>query len=51
MLQTTAFKNPDGTVAVIVMNSGDAKTQYYLWINGKAAEATALPHSISTLIF
>lgn len=51
MLQTTAFKNPDGTVAVIVMNPGDTKTQYYLWINGKAAEATALPHSISTLIF
>jgi len=50
-LLTTAFKNPDGTVAVIVMNQGDAKTQYYLWINGKAAEATALPHSISTLVF
>lgn len=51
MLQTTAFKNPDGTVAVVVMNLSDAKTQYFLWINGKAAEATALPHSISTLIF
>lgn len=50
-LLTTAFKNPDGTVAVIVMNQGDTKTQYYLWINGKAAEATALPHSISTLVF
>jgi glucosylceramidase len=50
-LQTTAFKNPDGSVAVIVMNPGDATTTFYLWINGKAAEATALPHSISTLVF
>ena len=51
VLQTTAFKNPDGTVAVIVMNLGNVKTKYYLWINGNAAEATALPHSISTLVF
>jgi glucosylceramidase len=51
MLQTTAFKNPDGTVAVIVMNPTDTQTQYYVWIKGKAAEVTALPHSISTLIF
>jgi len=50
-LQTTAFKNPDGTVAVIVMNPTDSKSDYFLWINGKAAEATALPHSISTLVF
>jgi glucosylceramidase len=50
-LLTTAFRNEDGKTVVIVMNQGDAKTQYFLWINGKAAEATALPHSISTLIF
>lgn len=50
-LQTTAFKNPDGTIAVVVMNDGNTKTTFYVWINGKAAEATALPHSISTLVF
>jgi len=50
-LITTAFKNPDGSVAVIVMNQGNSKTTFFLWINGKAAEATALPHSISTLVF
>jgi len=50
-LLTTAFKNEDGTVAVIVMNQGSIKTTYSLWINGKAAELTALPHSIATLIF
>lgn len=49
-LLTTAFKNPDGKLVVIVMNQGNQKTNYFLWINGKAAELTALPHSISTLI-
>jgi glucosylceramidase len=50
-LLTTAFANPDGSVAVIVMNQGSAKTPYVLWINGKAAELTAAPHSIATLTF
>jgi len=48
---TTAFKNPDGSVVVIVMNDGAKQIPYFLWINGKAAEATALPHSIMTLVF
>ncbi len=50
-LLTTAFKNEDGKTVVIVMNQGSIKTPYYLWINGKAAEVVALPHSIATLIF
>ncbi|MFT3682235.1 MAG: glycoside hydrolase family 30 protein [Ferruginibacter sp.] len=50
-LLTTAFKNPDGKVVVIVMNQSAAETPYFLWINGKAAELKALPHSISTLVF
>jgi glucosylceramidase len=50
-LLTTAFLNEDGKTVVIVMNQSNDKTPYNLWINGKAAEATALPHSISTLIF
>jgi glucosylceramidase len=50
-LLTTAFLNPDGKVVVIVMNQGDINTPYSLWINNKAAEAVAAPHSISTLIF
>ncbi len=50
-LLTTAFINTDGKVAVIVMNQSAAKTPYVLWINGKAAELTALPHSIATLTF
>lgn len=50
-LQTTAFKNPDGTVAVVVLNTSDKELIYKLWINGNAAETTSLPHSISTLKF
>ena len=50
-LLTTAFKNKDGKVVVIVMNHGDNKTTYYLWVKDNAAEITSLPHSIQTLIF
>jgi glucosylceramidase len=50
-LLTTAFKNEDGKVVVIVMNQSGIKTPFNLWINGKAAACDAPAHSISTLIF
>lgn len=50
-LLTTAFLNEDGTTAVVVMNQGNEKINYYVWINGKAAEVISLPHSIQTLVF
>ena len=49
-LLTTAFVNTDGKIAVIVMNQSAEKIPYRLWIKGKAAEVTSLPHSIQTLI-
>ncbi|QQL50371.1 glycoside hydrolase family 30 protein [Mucilaginibacter ginkgonis] len=49
-LLTTAFVNPDGKVAVVVMNQTDEAITYFLWIKGKAAKANALPHSIATLM-
>jgi len=49
-LQTTAFINPDGKIAVIVLNLGDQEIKYNLAIFGNAAAATSLPHSIATLI-
>lgn len=49
-LLTTAFINPDGSVAVIVMNQGDEAMPYRLWIAGKAVEVNSLPHSIATLV-
>jgi glucosylceramidase len=50
-LQTTAFINPDGKIAVVVLNRTGKKVPYHLWIQGKAAPETSLPHSIQTLVF
>ena len=49
-LQTTAFANTDGSIAVVVMNTTDKKIPYYVWLKGNAASAESLPHSITTLI-
>ncbi|WP_448702431.1 glycoside hydrolase family 30 beta sandwich domain-containing protein [Mucilaginibacter sp. AW1-3] len=49
-LLTTAYLNPDGKIAVVVMNNGDAAIPYSLLIKGRGAAVTALPHSIATLI-
>ncbi len=49
-LFTTAYVNPDGKIAVVVMNKTDEKIDYFLWIKGKAAKVTSNPHSIATLI-
>jgi len=50
-LETTAFQNADGKIAVIVMNRTDKNVPYLLWMNNKAAKMESLPHSIVTLIF
>jgi len=50
-LQTTAFQNADGKIAVVVMNQTEKAISYLLWINGNAAKMESLPHSISTLVF
>jgi len=49
-LQATGFKNPDGSIAVIVLNISDKPLNYFLWINGKAAPVKSLAHSIQTII-
>ncbi|MCK9398675.1 MAG: glycosyl hydrolase [Bacteroidales bacterium] len=50
-LLTTGFKNPDGTIVVIVMNTGDSQVEYRLYVGDQAAETVSLPHSIMTLMF
>jgi glucosylceramidase len=50
-LLSTAFVNPDGKVAVVVMNRTDQKVDYNLWLDGNAAAVSSLPHSIQTLVF
>ncbi len=49
ILQTTAFRNSDGSMAVIIMNSSEKEMDYNLWINGNAVAVKSLPHSIATL--
>ncbi len=49
-LQTTAFINSDGRIAVVVLNLSDDKISFNLWIDGMGAPATSLPHSINTFI-
>jgi len=49
-LLTTAFINPDGKLAVVVMNPTNEKFDYRLYFGKKAAQTTSLPHSINTLI-
>lgn len=50
-LLTTAFKNTDGSIAVVVMNNTDKKLDYQLYMHGQAAATESLPHSISTVLF
>lgn len=50
-LLTTAFKNTDGSIAVVVMNTSDQKIDYELCAKEKVAQIQSLPHSISTLVF
>ncbi|MEO6732471.1 MAG: glycoside hydrolase family 30 protein [Ferruginibacter sp.] len=49
-LLTTAFLNPDGKIAVVIMNTGNKTSPVNLWIKNKAAETIILPHSIVTMV-
>ncbi|WP_157604515.1 glycoside hydrolase family 30 protein [Solitalea canadensis] len=49
-LSTTAFINPDGKIAVIVLNRSNDQLAYNLAIEGKAVATTSLPHSITTFV-
>ena len=50
-LLTTAFVNPDGTVAVVVMNPTANAAPYNLVVGAASMEITARPHSIQTVVF
>jgi len=50
-LESTAFRNPDGTTTVIVMNTTEKSASYWLWADGNAAEVNSPPRSIQTLVF
>jgi len=50
-LLTTAFRNNDGSIVVVVMNSTDKEQPFFLWCHGQAAKANSPAHSIQTLVF
>jgi glucosylceramidase len=50
-LETTAFINPDGTIAVVVMNRTEQNLPFALKYNGLAAPTVSPAHSIVTLRF
>lgn len=45
-----AFRNPDGSVAVVVMNQTDKLQVFQLWMNGQAAKTASPAHSVLTLV-
>jgi glucosylceramidase len=49
-LQTTAFLNPDGKIAVIVLNLSDEAQPFNFSVNGKSAKSSSPAHSIITLM-
>ncbi|AII50724.1 glycoside hydrolase family 30 protein [Hymenobacter sp. APR13] len=49
-LSTTAFLNPDGKVAVVVMNNSDKAQDFQLWMQGQGASANSPAHSIMTMV-
>lgn len=49
-LLTTAFKNPDGSIAVVVMNQTGKAIDVNLQLRGEAVKQTAPAHSIFTAV-
>lgn len=49
-LLTTAFRNPDGKVAAVVLNLNDQAQPFNLSINGEVARGSSPAHSIMTLV-
>ena len=49
-LLTTAFINTDGTLAIVVMNPGDAAVDYSLFVDTREAKASIPAHAIQTLL-
>jgi glucosylceramidase len=49
-LKTTAFLNPDGKLAVVVMNDSDQPQDFLLWMQGQATPTAAQAHSIMTFV-
>lgn len=49
-LLATAYQNPDGTIAVVVMNKTEDEIDYLLWLKDRSVKVSSEPHSIQTLV-
>jgi glucosylceramidase len=49
-LQTTAFINPDHSIAIVVMNASDKEIPYRVFVKGMSAPVISQPHSINTIV-
>lgn len=49
-LQTTAWQNPDGSIALVVLNTTDKEQPYAVALGGRTATTTSPAHSIMTLV-
>jgi glucosylceramidase len=50
-LLASAFRNPDGRLAAVVLNKTDKERTFALWVDGRAAKALSPAHSIVTLVW
>ena len=49
-LEISAFQNPDGSLAVVVLNRGEEEIQFLLRLNGRVCPVLSKAESISTII-
>jgi glucosylceramidase len=49
-LLATAFLNPDGKIAVVVMNQSEKDIEFHTWIDNQAVKTNSPAHSIVTLV-
>lgn len=49
-LQSTAFLNPDGSIAVVVLNRSEKAFNFKLMLGEKATDVESLPRSIVTIV-
>lgn len=49
-LLATAFLNPDGKIAVVVMNQTEKDIEFHTWLENRAVKTNSLAHSIITLV-
>jgi glucosylceramidase len=49
-LEATAFKNPDGAIAAVMLNRGDGALPVHIRVCGRICDIELPPHSIATAL-